>query len=123
MRHQLTIRHYERVILNQLCSFIEKHQSGFCKGHSTNTLSLQLRDDIRTAINRSEVTLPVLIGYAKAFETIDHRILLGKLQNMNFAKTIKIICSCLIKRYQYVQIEDKRSTLLLMFFGDFREVY
>ena len=37
---------------------------------------------------------------------------------MNFAKsTIKIICSYLIERYQYVQIEDKRSTLLPMFFG------
>ena len=37
---------------------------------------------------------------------------------MNFAKnTIKIICSYLIQRYQYVQIEeDKRSTLLPMFF-------
>ena len=36
---------------------------------------------------------------------------------MNFAKnTIKIICSYLIERYQYVQIEDKRSTLLLMLF-------
>ena len=69
------------------------------------------------------MTLSVLIGYAKAFETIDHRILLGKLQNMNFAKTIKVICSCLIQRYQNLQLEDKGSTLLPMFFGDFREVY
>ena len=37
---------------------------------------------------------------------------------MNFAKsTIKIICSYLIERYQYVQIEDKKSSLLPMFFG------
>ena len=58
---------YERVILNQLCSFIETqnlyniNQSGFRKGHSTNTLLLKLRDDIRTAMNRSEVTLSILI--------------------------------------------------------------
>ena len=64
------------------------------------------------------VTLSVLIDYSKAFDTIDHRILLKKLQNMNFAKnTIKSICSYLIERYQYVQIEVKRSTLLLMLFG------
>ena len=54
---------YERVILNQLCSFIETqnlyniNQSGFRKGHSTNTLLLKLRDDIRTAMNGSEVTV------------------------------------------------------------------
>ena len=113
---------YERDILNQLCSFIETqnldniNHSSFRKGHSTNTLLLKLRDDIRTAMNRSEVTLSILIHYSKAFDTIDHRILLEKLQNMNFAKNaIKIIFSYLIERY--VQIEDKRSTLLTMFFG------
>ena len=37
---------------------------------------------------------------------------------MKFAKNnIKIICSYLIECYQYVQIEDKRLTLLPMFFG------
>ena len=62
-------------------------------------------------MSRSEVTLSVLIDYSKAFDTIGHRILPEKLQNMNFAKyTIKIICGYLIERYQYVQIEDKRST-------------
>ena len=36
---------------------------------------------------------------------------------MKFAKnTVKVICSYLIERYQYVQIENKRSTLLPMFF-------
>ena len=59
----------------------------------------------------------ILIDYSKASDTVDHRILLKKLQNMNFAKnTIKIICSYLIKRYQYLQTEDKSSNLLPMFF-------
>ena len=113
---------YKRVILNQLGSFIETqnlyniNQSGFRKGHPTNMLLLKLRDDIKTEMNRSEVALSLLTDYSKAFDTIDHRISLEKLQNMNFAKNT-IICSYLIERYQNVQIEDKRSTLLPMFFG------
>ena len=94
------------------------NQSGFGKGHSINTLLLKLRHCIRTAMKRNEVTLSILIDYSKAFDTTDHRILLEKLQNMNFAKnTIKIICIYLIERYQYVQIEDKRSTLIPILFG------
>ena len=57
-------------------------------------------------MNKNEVTLSIHIDYSKAFDTVDRRILLEKLQNMNFAKnTIKIICNVicnLIERYQYV---------------------
>ena len=78
-------RVHERVILNQLCSFIDAqnlyniNQSSFFKVHSTNTLLLKLRDDIRNAMNRSEVTLSVLIDYSKAFDTIYNSILLRKI--------------------------------------------
>ena len=57
-------------------------------------------------MNKNEVTLSILIDYSKAFDTIDRRILLEKLQNMTFAKnTIKIICNVirnLTECYQYV---------------------
>ena len=87
-------------------------------------LLLKLRYDIRTATNRSDVILSILIDYTKTFDTIDHCILLKKLQKINFEKdTIKIFCIYLIERYQYVQIEDKWSTLLTMFLVYLREVY
>ena len=48
---------------------------------------------------------------------MDYFLLLEKLQNMKFAKnTVKVICSYLIERYQYVPLEDIRSTLLPAFF-------
>ena len=60
---------YEKVILHQLSDYIEKSsiynttQSGFRKGHSTSTMLLKFRDDIRKALNRNEVTMSVLIDY------------------------------------------------------------
>ena len=107
---------YEKVILSQLLNYIEKStvynptQSGFRKGHSTTTLLLKYRNDIRKALNRNEITISVLIKFSKAFDTINHKNLLEKLVSMNFSKrTIKIIMSCLTNRHQYVEIDDQTS--------------
>ena len=44
--------------------------SAFRKGHSTITALLRVRDDIRYAMKRKEVTLMVLTDFSKAFDTI-----------------------------------------------------
>ena len=115
---------YERVILYQLCDFIERNaiysanQSGFRKGHSTTTLLLKLRDDIIRAMNRSEVTLAILIDYSKAFDTINHNTLIKKLRSLNFSiSSLKLIMSYLSNRQQFVQVNDKRSSTLPIHFG------
>ena len=87
-------------------------------------LLLKLRDDIRTAMNRSEVTLSILIDYSKVFDTIDHRILHEKLQNMNFAKnTIHIICSYLIECYQLCTNGGQEINPITCFLEYLRELY
>ena len=115
---------FERVILAQLCKFIEdkalyhQTQSGFRKGHSTSTLLVKLRDDIKKAMAKSEVTLSILIDYSKAFDTIDHSSLLLKLRDMNFSiDSLQLLSSYLRDRKQYVQVEDKTSSVKSMFFG------
>ena len=77
-------------MLHQLCHFLEvkahynQTQSGFRKGHSTTTLLLKFRDDIKRAMNTSEVTLGILLYFSKAFDTIDHLTLLEKLHKLIF---------------------------------------
>ena len=44
--------------------------SAFRKGHSTITALLRVRDDVRYAMKRKEVTLMVLSDFSKAFDTI-----------------------------------------------------
>ena len=102
---------YEKVILHQLLTYIETKeiynhtQSGFRKGHSTTTMLLKFRDDIRKALNNHEINLSILIDFSKAFDTINHEIMLKKLIGMNFGNNfIKIIMSYLTNRHQFVQI-------------------
>jgi len=68
---------YEKVILQQMTKFIENelvyhtYQSGFRKNHSTVTLLIKLRDDIKKEMKKGEVTIAVFADYSKAFDTID----------------------------------------------------
>src|SRR6218665_343366 len=55
-------------------------QSGFRKGHSTETLLLRLLSDVYAAIDSSQLTLLVLFDVSAAFNTVDHEILLKRLK-------------------------------------------
>ena len=112
---------YEKVILHQL-DYIEKssvyNSKRFRKGHSTQTLLLKFRDNIQKTLNRNEITMSVMIDYSKASDTIDHETLIRKLVSLNFSNSsIKIILSYLTNRKQYVQVNDKQSTQLPIYFG------
>ena len=81
---------FERIVLHQPSHFLEikphynQTQSRFRKGHSTTTLLLTFRDDIKRAMNTSEVTLGILLDYSKAFHTIDHLTLLENIPSYIF---------------------------------------
>src|SRR6218665_10015 len=66
-------------------------QSGFRKGHSTETLLLRLLLDIYGAIDRSQLTLLALYDVSAAFDTVDHEMLLERLQ-ISFGVTGAFLC-------------------------------
>src|SRR6218665_69488 len=76
----------EKIIAYQLVPYLEANnlipaiQSGFRKGHSKETLLLRLLSDIYGAIDRSQLTLLALFDVSAAFDTVDHEILLERLQ-------------------------------------------
>ena len=114
----------ERIILQQLAEHIEEKsiylesQSGFRKSHSTITVLLKLKDDIKLAMSRSEVTLSVFADFSKAFDTVDYRILIKQLSNLGFSrKVLHLIRDYLSERKQYAQIDDKSSSKLDVQFG------
>ena len=56
-------------------------QSAYRKHHSTETALLKVMNDILLSMNRQHVSLLVLPDLSSAFDTVDHTILLNRLQS------------------------------------------
>ena len=77
---------FEKAIYVRLDKYIAtkniliKNQYGFRTGHSTYMALLDLCDNITKNIEKKLVTVGVFIDLQKAFDSLDHSILLGKLK-------------------------------------------
>ena len=81
----------EKVIHNQTQNFLDKnrilysYQSGFRKHYSTDTCLSYLTNKVQTGFQEGLLTGMVLIDLQKAFDTIDHGILLDKMKYLGFS--------------------------------------
>ena len=110
----------ERVMYNRLYKYLldsnilSKKQFGFQEGHSTDHAILQLADQMHSNFEQNNFTLGVFIDLSKAFDTVDHNILLKKLEiNGIFGKNLKWFKNYLNNRKQYIQINNEEKTNLL----------
>ena len=93
-------------------------QYGFRKYHSTELAALELVDRIHKEIDENKIPFSVFLDLSKAFDTLDHDILLHKLQYYGIAGTaLDWFGSYLTERYQYVDYNGASSSMKLLTTG------
>ena len=100
---------FEKILYSRLTNYIEKfkilykYQYGFRKNHSTDHTLTELVDQIRFAIDDQQMTCGIFVDLSKAFDTVNHEILLNKLEHYGIrGNALKLFKSYLCDRKQYV---------------------
>uniref|UniRef100_A0A8C5HYQ9 Reverse transcriptase domain-containing protein n=1 Tax=Gouania willdenowi TaxID=441366 RepID=A0A8C5HYQ9_GOUWI len=115
----------EKVVFNQLSQFLtfnkifDKFQSGFRSHHSTETALIKVINDIRLNTDSGKVSVLILLDLSAAFDTVDHTILLHRLQTwvgLN-GKVMQWFKSYLEERSYFVSIGNFESDRLPMSCG------
>ena len=103
----VTKRLYEYLDTNHL---LYKHQYGFQSGRSTLHPLLHIVDFISKALNDNEIVVAVFLDLQKAFDLVNHDILLLKLKKMGVrGSSLKWFESYLKNRKQFVMINGAFS--------------
>ena len=114
----------ERIMYDRVYDFLVKYgilylfQFGFRKSHSTYMALLCMLDKLYSALDRGDYALGIFIDFRKAFDTVDHRIILHKLYYYGIRGTAyDWFNDYLQNRSQFVSYNDVNSTCRKMTCG------
>lgn len=115
---------FERAIHNQITEHLESHkllhpsQYGFRKHYSTELAGVHLVDSIVKKLNDRYKSVGIFMDLSKAFDTLDHTILVSKLSYFGFSlDACNLIKNYLYNRWQYVDLEGHASKSKLLSTG------
>ena len=105
---------FEKVAYNQLFEYFSQNkllfdsQYGFRKFHSTEHAVLELLEKLILNIDKGQMPVAVFLDLSKAFNTLDHQILLHKLKYYGIQESaLNWIHSYLYNRSQYVEVDSR----------------
>ena len=112
---------FEKLICKQLLSYFESNgllydfQFGFRKKYSTSLALIESTDSIRGLVDEGFYVLGIFVDLTKAFDTVDHEILLNKLDNYGIRGHANLFFkSYLSNRSQYTTVNgiDSKHSLI-----------
>ena len=115
---------FEKFMHKRLSSFFElnnslyESQHGFRSGRSCEHALLTAQNILLESLNKRQVSLLLLIDFSKAFDMVEHPILLKKLDNYGVrGPSFKWLKSYLTNRKQFVSLNGSESSTLAMEYG------
>ena len=107
----------ERIMYNRLLLFLNKHkiiydyQFGFREKYSTYLALITLTEKISDALNEGKHVIGIFLDFYKAFDTVNHEILLMKLENYGIrGVALNWFKSYLTNRQQFVTYNNCKSS-------------
>ena len=114
----------EKIMHKRMYAFLEKYeilytlQFGFRSKYSTSHALIHMTEAIRSALDSGYVTCGIFVDFQKAFDTVNHNILLKKLETYGFRGVINDwFRSYLTDRKQKVVINGFESSCKTMYHG------
>ena len=108
---------YEKTVHIQLLNYfttnklLYTHQYGFRPDHSTELAALELTDQIFSLLDQGKHPFAIFIDLSKAFDTINHTILLHKLQHYGITGIeLQWFSSYLTERTQFTRYKNTDSS-------------
>ena len=115
----------EKIVLSQLTKYLNENklfspnQSAYRPHHSTETALLKITSDLLTAMDQGQVSILTLLDLSAAFDTIDHDILLRRLEHVFGIGGVALswFRSYLSKREQIVVVDGIQSDKSCLQYG------
>ena len=106
---------FERLMHDQITRYMDVHLSqhlcGYRKGLNTQTALLSLIEKWKSILGKKGFSGAVLMDISKAFDTINHELLIAKLDAYGFSKkSLELILDYLSNRLQHVKINSTFSS-------------
>jgi len=108
---------FEKLMFKRLQSFISanglicNNQFGFKRGSNTSDAVAEFLNCAYESLNRKDVLMSVFLDFSKAFDTVNHAILLSKLDKLGIRGLVNSwFKSYLSERMQYVSVNNCIST-------------
>ena len=106
---------FERVMQEQMTVFIGDHLSpylcGYRKGYNAQYALIAMIEKWKKSLDEGGIFAAVMMDLSKAFDTINHELLIAKLHAYGFEKSaLSIVNDYLSDRYQRVKINSSFSS-------------